>query len=204
MHISEGVLSWQVLIVGGGLTVVGTAIGLRKLDYDQIARVGLISAAFFVASLIHVPLGPANVHLTMNGIVGLLLGWGAFPAILIGLLLQAVFFQFGGLTTLGVNTTVMALPAVLVFYLFRPLVQRKDLWFQLGAFGCGFTAVIVSVLGVALALLFTEENFLEIASLAVIAHLPVSVIEGLVVSFCVSFLKKVHPVMLPGFQPRIK
>ena len=37
MHISEGVLSGNVLIAGGALAAAGTAIGLKKLDYEQIA-----------------------------------------------------------------------------------------------------------------------------------------------------------------------
>lgn len=103
MHISEGVLSAPVLISGGVLAAAGTMIGLKKIDYDHIARVGILSASFFVASLVHVPIGPANAHLIMNGVVGLLLGWAVFPAILVALLLQVVFFQFGGITTLGVK-----------------------------------------------------------------------------------------------------
>ena len=46
--------------------------------------------AIFVASLVHVPVGPSSMHLVLNGLLGLLLGWAAFPAILVGLLLQAV------------------------------------------------------------------------------------------------------------------
>ncbi|MGD8881735.1 MAG: energy-coupling factor ABC transporter permease, partial [Desulfobacterales bacterium] len=92
MHISEGVLSGPVLISGGALTAAGTAIGLKKLDYDRIAQAGILAAAFFVASLIHVPIGPANAHLILNGLVGLLLGWAAFPVILVALVLQAVLF----------------------------------------------------------------------------------------------------------------
>ena len=118
MHISEGILSGSVLISGAALAAVGTGIGLKKLDYDQIAEAGMLSAAFFVASLIHIPIGPANAHLILNGLVGILLGWAAFPAILVALILQAVLFQFGGITTLGVNTSIMALPAVFCFLIF--------------------------------------------------------------------------------------
>ena len=112
MHISEGVLSGPVLISGIVLAATCTAIGLKKLDYDRIPRAAILSASFFVASLIHVPVGPSSVHLILNGIVGLILGWGAFPVILVALTLQAMLFQFGGITTLGVNTMIMALPAV--------------------------------------------------------------------------------------------
>jgi cobalt/nickel transport system permease protein len=198
MHISEGVLSGPVLISGAVLAAAGTAIGLKKIDYDHIARVGILAAAFFVASLVHVPLfGPVSIHLIMNGLVGLLLGWAAFPAILVALLLQAVFFQFGGITTLGVNTIIMALPAVIGFYLFTPLLQKGQRALLVAGFGCGFCAVLMSGLLVALALLFTEENFLNIAKLVVTAHLPVMIIEGIVTAFCVAFLKKVQPAMLP-------
>ena len=114
MHISEGVLSTPVLLSGAALTVVGTAIGLKKMDYDRIPQVAVLSAAFFVASLIHVPIGPSSVHLILNGLLGLLLGWAAFPAILVGLALQALLFQYGGLIVLGVNTFNMAMPAVVL------------------------------------------------------------------------------------------
>jgi len=114
MHISEGVLSGNVLIAGCVLTAAGTAVGLKKLDYERMPQVALLSAAFFVASLIHVPIGPGNVHLVLNGLLGVFLGWVAFPAVLIATLLQAILFQFGGLTSLGVNTVNMALPAVIL------------------------------------------------------------------------------------------
>ena len=107
------------------MAAVGTAIGLKKLDYDHIARAGMLSAAFFVASLIHVPIGPSNAHLILNGLVGLLLGWAAFPAILVALILQGAFFQFGGITTLGVNTIIMALPALLCFLVFGRAIHRS-------------------------------------------------------------------------------
>ena len=126
MHISEGVLSGPVLFSGAALAAIGTGIGLKKLDYDQIAKAGMLSAAYFVASLIHVPIGPANAHLILNGLVGLLLGWGAFPAILVALILQGVLFQFGGITTLGVNTIIMALPAVISYLLFGRFVQKAS------------------------------------------------------------------------------
>ncbi|MDP4977883.1 MAG: cobalt transporter CbiM [Desulfobacterales bacterium] len=197
MHISEGVLSAPVLVSGGVLAAAGTAIGLKKIDYDHLARVGILSATFFVASLVHVPIGPSSVHLILNGIVGLLLGWAAFPAILVALLLQAVFFQFGGITTLGVNTIIMALPAVICFYLFAPLMHKNQRILLLGGFGCGFCAVLFGAVIVGLSLMFTEENFLAVATLVATAHIPVMIIEGIVTAFCVVFLKKVQPAMLP-------
>jgi len=202
MHISEGVLSGPVLISGIALAAMGTAIGLKKLDYDHIPRAAILSASFFVASLIHVPIGPSSVHLILNGIIGLILGWGAFPVILVALALQAVLFQFGGITTLGVNTMTMALPAVFSYYLFGRLVSKRPGIALPAAFACGAFSVFFAAAMVGLALTFTEENFLKVSYLVVIAHLPVIIIEGIITAFCVAFLRKVQPDMLPGYSKK--
>jgi cobalt/nickel transport system permease protein len=199
MHISEGVLSGPVLISGGALAAAGTAVGLKKLDYDRIARAGILSAAFFVASLIHVPIGPSNAHLILNGLVGLLLGWAAFPAILVALVLQAMLFQFGGITALGVNTIVMALPAVICYLVFSRFLHKRPLVALSAAFACGFLSVLFGAVLLGLALIFTEENFFEVSAIVIAAHIPVMIIEGVITAVCVSFLKKVQPAMLPGF-----
>ncbi len=198
MHISEGILSGPVLISGGALAAAGTAIGLKKLDYDRIAQAAILSAVFFVASLIHVPIGPANAHLILNGLVGLLLGWAAFPAILVALVLQAMLFQFGGITALGVNTVIMALPAVICYLVFSPFLHKRPLVALSAAFACGFLSVLLGVVILGLALIFTEENFFEVSVIVMAGHVPVMIIEGVITAVCVSFLKKVHPAMLSG------
>ncbi len=201
MHISEGVLSGPVLFSGFGLALAGTAMGLKKLDYDRIAQTGILAASFFVATLIHVPVGPASVHLILNGIVGLMLGWGAFPAILVALTLQAVLFQYGGITSLGVNTVIMAVPAVLCYYLFARVIPKKPSLALPAAFACGSLSVLLSGVIAAGSLIFTGEDFLEASMVVVAAHFPVMIIEGIVTSFCVAFLKKVQPDLLPGSSP---
>lgn len=198
MHISEGVLSPAVLAGGAALTAVGTAIGFKQMAYEAIPRTAVLSAAFFVATLIHVPVGPVGLHLVLNGLMGLLLGWVAVPAILVALFLQALLFQYGGLTVLGVNTVIMALPAVVCFYLFRPLLGRGGGAAAAAAFGCGSTAILLSGLLVAVALIGTGEGFWPVAKLAVLSHVPVMVIEGVVTLFIFLFIKKVRPEMLEG------
>ena len=197
MHISEGILSAPVLISGAALTTAGTAVGLKKLDYDRIPQVAILSAGFFVACLVHVPIGPTSTHLILNGLMGLFLGWVAFPAILIGLILQAVLFQFGGLTSLGVNTLNMALPAVLCFYAFRRGFRSENIILSMAAsFLVGSMAVLLGSLMLAMSLVFAGEYFLVVAKIAVMAHLPVMVIEGLITALCVRFLKRIKPEIL--------
>jgi len=196
MHISEGVLSGPVLAGGWVLAAAGTGLGLRRLDYDRLMTVAILSAAFFVASLIHVPIGPVSVHLILNGLLGAILGLAAFPAICIALLLQAVLFQFGGLIVLGVNAFDMALPAVLCFLVFGPMLRAGGKKRAVGAFCCGFFAVLLAGCLTALALALSGEAFAATAKVILLAHVPIMVIEGALTAMAVAFLAKVRPEML--------
>ncbi|MEN8211729.1 MAG: cobalt transporter CbiM [Thermodesulfobacteriota bacterium] len=197
MHISEGVLSGQVLSAGAVIAAAGTGIGLKKIDYDKIVHVAILASAFFVASLIHINIGPASVHLILNGILGLLLGFAAIPAILTALLLQSVFFQYGGLTALGVNVVIMAFPAVLVHYLFLPFLGKSSKLNFTAGFMSGLFSILLSSLLLGAALWFTDKNFFETSFAIIITYIPVMIIEGVVTGFCVTFLLKVYPEIIP-------
>lgn len=194
MHIVDGALSNPVVIGGAVAAVGGIAMGLRSLDLDRIPTAGVLSASFFVASLIHVPIGPSSVHLILNGLAGLLLGWAAFPALFVGLLLQAVFFGFGGLTVLGVNTVNIALPAVLAWMIFGRLIGRGSpvhgaIWGGIG----GAFAIAATTGFVAISLAFSGDEFLPAAKLVFFAHIPVMVIEAVLTGFAVLLARKVKP-----------
>lgn len=199
MHISEGVLSAPVLMAGAVLTFTGVGIGLKKTDFEKIPEVAVLTSAFFVATLIHVPIGPSSAHLILNGLMGVLLGWSVFPAILVGLTLQAIFFQFGGFTSLGVNAFNMAFPALISFWMFRILVlSGKPSMFIYSGFFCGIIGVLGGSFLVALSLITTGEAFLPVAKLMVVVHIPVMLIEGIITAIAVGFLKRVKPELLKG------
>jgi cobalt/nickel transport system permease protein len=189
-----------VLAAGAVLSAAGVSIGLKKMSPDKIPEVAVLSAAFFVVSLIHVPIGPANAHLMMNGLVGVLLGWMAFPSILVALILQALVFQYGGLTVLGVNTFIAAAPAITAYYLFSWVIKKNknSSLIALAAFCAGALGVGFAVLLFVLALVTTGEGFINIAKLIALAHLPIFIVEGIITAFCVLFLKKVKPELLRG------
>ena len=194
MHIVDGALSNPVVIGGAVAAVGGIAMGLRNLPLERIPAAGVLSASFFVASLIHVPIGPSSVHLILNGLAGLVLGWAAFPALFVGLLLQAVFFGFGGLTVLGVNALNIALPAVLVGLLFRPLVARGSpmqgaIWGGIG----GGVAIAATTLAVAFSLTLSGDEFILAAQLVFFAHIPVMVIEAVLSGAAIFLARRVKP-----------
>ncbi len=198
MHISEGILSAGVLAAGWAGTCAFTAIGLKKSDTSRIVRTALVSSAFFLASLVNVRIGPSSTHLTLLAPMGLLLGWGVFPAVLTALLLQAVLFHFGGLLVLGVNTFVMGSAALSVYVLFGRFIResKNRAVILCVSFIAGGLAVILGAVLVGACLGLTDSNFLNAAKVLVIAHVPVAVIEGAVTSFLVMWLKRSVPDFL--------
>jgi cobalt/nickel transport system permease protein len=198
MHISEGVLTAPLLGTGAALTLVGLAVGLRRMDYEKLPEVAVLSSVFFVASLIHLPIGPSAAHLVLNGLCGILLGWAAFPAIFVGLALQAVLFEFGGLTTLGINTFNMAFPAVMLGYAGRYFVKSQRTAVRAAAeFVAGAGSILLSGILVASSLVLALGQSMDTAAkIVVAAHVPVMIIEGLITLFVIEFLRKVRPEML--------
>jgi len=197
MHIADGVLSAPVWIGSLAVTAAITGISLKKMKTEDIPRISLMTSAFFIASLIHIPIWPTSVHLMLNGLVGIILGPMAFVAILAGLILQALLFKHGAITTIGANTVMMGLPAIVAYYLFW-LRRLFNFPASVGIFGAlsGAAAVFLGVVILALLLVTTGSEFIVVAKLAAVAHLPVMVIEGLIAAFVVTFLKKVKPEML--------
>ena len=168
------------------------------MEYERVPRVGVLSATFFVASLIHVPIGPSSVHLLLAGLMGFLLGWAAFPALAAALFLQAILFGFGGLTSLGANVVNMGAPAVACYYVFARHVRPETApgrAFGLG-FGAGAVSVLLSCVLLGGTLFAVGKGFLAVVWAVLAAHVPVMVIEGLATGSAVAFLHKVRPELL--------
>ncbi len=195
MHIPDGVLSGPVLVSTALLAAGGVAAGLRKMDYEHVPRVGVLSAVFFVASLVHVDVGVSSAHLLLPGLIGVMLGWEAFPALAAALLLQAIFFGFGGITSLGTNVLDMALPAVVCWYAFAPAIRRSGNTrraFVL-SFAAGVTGVALGCVLVTVVLVLSGREFTAAAAALFAAHIPVMAAEGFITAAAVTFLLKVRP-----------
>jgi cobalt/nickel transport system permease protein len=193
-HLVDGILAAPVIVAGTAVAAAGLAVGCRKLDPERIPSAALLSAAFFAASLVHVPVGPFGLHPLLNGLLGILLGWAAFPAIFVALLLQAVLFGVGGVTVLGVNTAALALPAVAVRALFAACLERRSpaLWGgAAGAIAAALTGALV-----ALALAASGKELVAAAALVSAAYLPLVVVEAALTATIASYLCRVRPTLL--------
>lgn len=209
MHIPEGILPPTVAIAGYALTGGLTWYSLRQIDREpnpteKIPKASLMTAAFFAISLIHIPIPPTSIHLILNGLIGILLGAYAFPAILIGLLFQAVLFQHGGLSTLGINAALMGIPAILAAHFYRLTARfAKQSWqISLAAFVTGASALLLSASIFVMLIVTTIPADLDAGAeqtaiaVATIGYAIQAAIEGVFTSFLVSFLQRVKPELL--------
>jgi cobalt/nickel transport system permease protein len=121
VHLSDGVLSWPWLAAGFALAAALALLAAHRVREEEVPRIALLTAAFFVASSIHIRLGPTSAHLLLNGLVGVVLGRRAPLAILVGVALQAALIAHGGFSTIGVNACVQAVPALTAGWLFHAL-----------------------------------------------------------------------------------
>jgi len=201
IHISDGILSPQVWIAGYAITVGLLAWTLSRTKLEEIPKLSVITAAVFVASLIHLPAGPTSVHFILAGLAGITLGLAAFPAVFIALVLQAFLFQHGGITTIGINAVNIGVPALAAYGLFR-LGTRTNIRRKYGIFG-GLSGAVAIILGVALLslCLFTTGEYLQdVIPFVIVAHLPIIAIEGVVTGAFAEFMFRVRPQMLAGYK----
>lgn len=113
VHLSDGVIATPWVLGGWVLAAAIVLWSAWRTDEAEIPRVGVFTAAVFVASQLHLPLGGVSVHLLLNGLVGVILRRRAGLAIAVGVTLQAVLFGHGGMTTLGLNISEYSAPALL-------------------------------------------------------------------------------------------
>lgn len=201
MHISDGVLSTTVITGGWTITIILALITFwwRSQESDiteEIPKFSVMTAAFFVASLIHLPIGPTSVHMIFNGLVGVVLGPLAYLSLLVGLTLQAFLFQHGGVTTIGINAMNIGIPALLSYYVFKKGFDYGISEKIMGAFSGG-AAIFMTVILLSITLLTTGQEFIGVAQMAAAAHSPLMVVEAIITGSVVTYLSKVKPELLP-------
>lgn len=210
MHIPDAIVPAQVCAGGYALTGLLTWYSLKQINKQknptaQVPKAALLTAAFFVGSAISIPIPPMTVHLVLNGFLGVVLGYFAFPAILIGLFLQALMVGHGGFTTIGVNASMMGLPALLAYHLFnlryRVGTESRRL-VGVFAFVGGFVGLILAALiyvGLIVTTISTDFDVSTERTAVVtllLAHVPLAFLEGGFTAMLAVYLQRVKPELL--------
>lgn len=195
MHISDGIISIEVATVSAVATLAFCVYSFKNLTNEKIALVASMSALFFVTSFIHIPFGVTQIHLMLIGFIGIFLGSLAFISIAIALILQALLLGFGGISSLGANILVMALPAYLVYLIFKLEILKK-LNEKVKFFLVGFLGVFISSLLLFSVLVFSKDEYLAVAYSIIAVNIPTMILEGIVTMFLLLYIKKSMPKLL--------
>jgi cobalt/nickel transport system permease protein len=211
MHIPDGFLDPYVC----ALTYIVSAVLLvwawrkMKTTYPRavVPLLAISSAFVFAAQMLNFPIAyGTSGHLVGGTFLAMLLGpHAAMLSMTIVLLIQAVFFADGGISTFGANILNMAIIGALSFYIVKILLgsstSRKRFlasvfaasWLSvvLGALLCGLQIGVSPVFASAGGLLVTVPAML-------FWHIIIGIGEAAITTSLISQLVRVQPAVLNG------
>ena len=212
MHLAEGVLP---LSQAAGWSLVAAAALGWSLRGEQRARQEETSSVImsgatsllFAATLIPlpVPVVGATSHICLTPVLALVVGtrrivWATFFV----LLLQAVFFAHGGLTTLGVNTLTLGFMGPVATVALWSLLRRLGAQGTVGlGLACGLGGLLVYVVdAVVLAAALSDTAQPMVTFTGVVmgfapVQVPLAVLEAAVSVGIVRLLSERRPDLLP-------
>ena len=196
MHLAEGTLplsqaiGWSVVAVPTLVwSIRGESVKRREDSQSSVVIAGVTSILFAATLLpLPVPVIGATSHICLTPLFALIVGLRriVWPTFFI-LLLQAIFFAHGGLTTLGVNTLTLGFlgPSVTIFLwsLFRKFSVGNFVALGLACGVGGLSVYIMDALVLGLALSDVVEPMTTFFGVLVgfaPVQIPLSLLEAFV------------------------
>jgi cobalt/nickel transport system permease protein len=189
MHIAEGLLPLSHAAGWSVAALPPVVLGLRGLEVRERVRLGMVTALVFAVTLFPVPVPVVGVtsHMCATPVLGILLGPRrvVVPTAVV-LLVQALFFAHGGLTTLGANLITLGVVGPWVgFWIARGLFALRVPTLVAVGLACGLADAVVyvvdaGILGAALAgaepaAIWWRRLLVGLAP----AQAPLAILEGL-------------------------
>ena len=214
MHLAEGVLplgqglAWSAAAAPAVYwSLRGEQRTRRDTPSSSVVMAGATSLLFAGTLLpLPVPVVGATSHICLTPVLALIVGvrrivWPTFFV----LLLQAVFFAHGGLTTLGVNTLTLGLLGPLVTVGLRALLQRLGVDGALGlAIACGAGGLSVYVADAAVLAVALSDAAAPATTFGAVligfapVQVPLAVLEAVASVGIVRLLAARRPDLLPN------
>jgi len=134
MHIPDGLMDPVVVLIGLieflAFISIAVLVSSKKLHDKNLPRVAVLSAGIFVAQMLNFPIGGGTTgHLIGGALLAILAGPAlAIVGMTVVLIIQALMFGDGGITSFGLNALNMAVIAPLtgwgVYILLRQLAPK--------------------------------------------------------------------------------
>ena len=207
MHLSEGLLPVRQAAACVVAVAPFVVAGIRAGRGSSAARTGMLTALLFAVTLFPVPVPVVGVtsHMCATPVLALVVGPTRVivPTLLV-LVLQALFFAHGGITTLGANVLTLGIIGPFVAFGVARLARAAGLGPRVAAgVACGLgdlavyataACLVGTVVGPPDDLLLNAGRVM--AGLAP-AQLPLAVLEGLLSAALVGVLVRQPSMRLP-------
>ncbi len=129
MHIPDGYLGPSICVAGYAVMVPVWSLALSKvnktLEAKQVPLLAIGAAFSFVIMMFNIPIpGGTSGHAVGAVLVAILLGpWAATISVSVALIIQALLFGDGGITSIGANCFNMAFVLPFVGYMIYRLIS---------------------------------------------------------------------------------
>ncbi|MEW5759762.1 MAG: energy-coupling factor ABC transporter permease [Candidatus Thermoplasmatota archaeon] len=131
MHVPDGLMAPQILILGWVIAIVfiivATKILNKRIEEKKIPLMAMLAAGIFVAQMLNFPIGGGTTgHLVGCALATILLGpYAGIMIITTILIIQCFLFGDGGVTALGLNILNMAIIGSFTFwYVYKLFPER--------------------------------------------------------------------------------
>jgi cobalt/nickel transport system permease protein len=208
LHIPDGFLSLPVSGVTWLMAIALIALSLNHVqsEYKEktVPLMGVCAAFIFAAQMINFPIpGGTSGHLLGGTLAGVLLGpWAGSLVMTVVFIVQATFFQDGGLTVLGANIFNMGLVGTFCgYYLYRTIRQvlgrDRPLAILVGTAIAAWTSVFVASVLCAIQLSLSGTVPLAVAIPAMAGwHVLIGIGEAIITVIAISYVLKTRPDIL--------
>ena len=212
MHIPDGFLSLTICIIMYALSIGFLIVSWKKAKNvysSSVTPTLAISSAFvFAAQMINFPIfyGTSG-HLVGGTFLAVLLGpYAAILSMTIVLMMQALFFADGGLTTFGANVFNMAVIGGLSFFVVKALTQesKSNRRFFLSVFAASWLSMVLGAITCGLQIgfspLFSEAGGVIATVPAILFwHILIGIAEAAITATLLTQLKRMPSTILPNF-----
>lgn len=228
MHIPDGYLSPATCAFTYAITLPFWYVAFKRvkrlLHTRMVPLLAVFSAFSFVIMMFNLPLpGGTTGHAVGMAVTAIVLGpWASMVAVSMALLIQAVFFGDGGITTFGANCLNMAVVGSLVAYWTYTLIAGKSALDSsrrvVAAAMAGYLAINIAALLTAIEFGIQPMFFHDAAGSPLYAPYPLAIavpammighvtLAGLAELFIsgglVAYLQRSSPDLLTCSRPRV-
>lgn len=198
MHIPDGILSPTILAAGAVVSVAVLAKSVQEsknnLEQTAVPIMGVMAAFIFAAQMVNFPLlgAAASGHLIGGALAAFLFGFWPTTLIMTTVVtIQAVVFQDGGISVLGINILNMAILAPLSATLVYKLLGKSKIPVSAMVFIAGWVSVVVTAAVAALQLGASDVVSYQLALKTLILwHAIIGIGEGLITAAVVPFARR--------------